>query len=114
MELMLAEETEVFGENLPPLPYVTFNIPHEINWDRTLTATVRSRLFTASTVAPSAGEFSKLGVKVPVVISVRSKEPNAFDNSNTGILGSNSTRGMNICPLSAFVLLCVSSILESG
>jgi hypothetical protein len=99
---------------MSPLPLLQLHIPHEINWDRTLTAAVRGRRFTASTVEPPAGEFSKFGVKEPVTMVVRSKELNAFANSNAGIVGSNPTRGMNICQLSVFVLLCVSSVLGLG
>jgi hypothetical protein len=37
----------------------------------------------------------------------RSEAGNVFPRSNTGIVGSNPTRGMDVCVSSVFVLLCV-------
>jgi hypothetical protein len=39
---------------------------------------------------------------------------NVFVHSNTGIVGSNPTGGMDVCLRSVFVLSCVGSGLESG
>jgi hypothetical protein len=43
----LAEETKVFGENLPTVPLCPLKIPHHLTWDRTRVATVGSRRLTA-------------------------------------------------------------------
>jgi formate hydrogenlyase subunit 3/multisubunit Na+/H+ antiporter MnhD subunit len=37
-----------------------------------------------------------------------------FDRSNTGVVGSNPTRGMDVCVYSVFVLACVGSGLATG
>jgi hypothetical protein len=44
----------------------------------------------------------------------QSKARNVFARSNIGIMGSNPTRGMDVCVYSAFVLSCVGSNLMSG
>jgi hypothetical protein len=43
-----------------------------------------------------------------------SKTRNAIDYSNTGIVGSNPTRGMSVCVLSIFVLSCAGRGLATG
>jgi hypothetical protein len=40
-------------------------------------------------------------------LAARSKAWTAFARSNTGVMGSNSTRGMDVCVYSVFVLSCV-------
>jgi hypothetical protein len=41
---------------------------------------------------------------VPVPVAERSEERTVFGRSNTGIVGSNPTRGMDVCP--RFSVLC--------
>jgi hypothetical protein len=41
----------------------------------------------------------------PVPMAARSNARTVFDRSNTGVLGSNSARGMDMCPC-FFVLCC--------
>jgi hypothetical protein len=41
---------------------------------------------------------------LPVPMAERSKAPTVFGRSNTGIMGSNPTRGMDVCP--RFSMLC--------
>jgi hypothetical protein len=52
----------------------------------------------------------------PIAVATRSKELNVFARSNTEILGSNLTKGMDVslCAYSAFVLSCVCSVLATG
>jgi hypothetical protein len=47
-------------------------------------------------------------------VSARSKAWTVFAHSNTGVVGSNPTRGMNVCIYSFFVLSCVGSSLAAG
>jgi hypothetical protein len=48
--------------------------------------------------------FFLLGFVLPASVAARSKSPTVFDRSKTGIMGSNSTRGMDVCP--CFSVLC--------
>jgi hypothetical protein len=41
---------------------------------------------------------------VPVTVDARSKASSVFARSNAGIVGSNPTRGMDVCVYSMFVL----------
>jgi hypothetical protein len=50
----------------------------------------------------------------PVTVAAQSKALNVFARSNTGIVGSNPARGMNVCVYSVFVLSCVGSGLTTG
>jgi hypothetical protein len=50
----------------------------------------------------------------PVTVAARSKAWNVFARLNTGIVGSNPARGMDVCVYSVFVLSCVSSGLATG
>jgi hypothetical protein len=47
VELRLARETEVLGENLPPVPLRPPQIPHDLTRARTRAAAVGSRRLTA-------------------------------------------------------------------
>jgi hypothetical protein len=49
-----------------------------------------------------------------IIVAARSKARNVFARSNTGIVASNPTRGIDICVYSVFVLSCVRSGLEDG
>jgi hypothetical protein len=40
-------------------------------------------------------------------MAARSKARNVFDRTDTGIVGSNSTRGVDVSVYSVFVLFCV-------
>jgi hypothetical protein len=40
-------------------------------------------------------------------VAARYRAWNAFARSNTGIVGSNPTRSMDVCVYSVFVLFCV-------
>jgi hypothetical protein len=53
---------------------------------------------------------------LPTPVAARSKAWNVFVRSNTGILGSNPTRGMNVCVRLFYVcvVLCVGSGLAMG
>jgi hypothetical protein len=42
---------------------------------------------------------------IPVTVAARSNALNVFVRSNTGIVGSNPTRGMDVCP--RFFCVCV-------
>jgi hypothetical protein len=50
----------------------------------------------------------------PVTVAARSKAWNFFARMNTGIVGSNPARGMNVCVYSVFVLSYVGSGLATG
>jgi hypothetical protein len=50
----------------------------------------------------------------PVPMAARSKARTVFDRSNTGIAGSNPTRGMDVCPRFSVLLSCVRRGLTSG
>jgi hypothetical protein len=54
--------------------------------------------------------------KEPITVIARSKACNVFARSNTGIVGSNPTQGMDVCVLLFFVcvVLCVGSSLAMG
>jgi hypothetical protein len=59
--------------------------------------------------------FMKLGMyNVPIAVAAPSKAWIAFACSNTWIVCSNPTRGMDVCVYSVFVLFCVSSGLATG
>jgi hypothetical protein len=47
-------------------------------------------------------------------VATRSKAWNVFARLNTGIVGSNPARGMDVCVYSVFVLSCVVSGLATG
>jgi hypothetical protein len=42
--------------------------------------------------------------KEPITVAARSNAWNVFARSNTGIVGSNPTQGMDVCVYSVFVL----------
>jgi hypothetical protein len=48
-------------------------------------------------------------VKEPITVTARSKAWDVFTRSNTGIVGSNPTQGMDVCVYSVFVLSFVGS-----
>jgi hypothetical protein len=52
----------------------------------------------------------------PITVAARSKACTVFARSNTGIVGSNPTRGTNVCVLlyCVCVVLCVGSGLAKG
>jgi hypothetical protein len=50
----------------------------------------------------------------PVTVAARSKAWHVFVRLNTGIVGSNSARGMDVCVYPVFVLSCVGSGLATG
>jgi hypothetical protein len=47
------------------------------------------------------------GDQLPITVATRSKTRTVFAHSDTGIMGSNPTRGMDVCIYSVFVLSCV-------
>jgi hypothetical protein len=49
----------------------------------------------------------------PVTVAARSKARNVFARLNTGIVGLNPARGMDVCVYSALVLSCVGSGLAT-
>jgi hypothetical protein len=52
--------------------------------------------------------FTKINNFMPVPLAELSKARAVFGRSNTGIVGSNPPRGMDVCPLfSEFMLSCV-------
>jgi hypothetical protein len=53
--------------------------------------------------------FLKVQVNVPITVAARSKAWTVFARSNTGIVGSNHTQGMDVCVCvySVFLLSCV-------
>jgi hypothetical protein len=53
---------------------------------------------------PMLGIFSRPCNTLPITVAARSKAWIAFACSNAGIVGSNPTRGMNVCVYSLFVL----------
>jgi hypothetical protein len=50
----------------------------------------------------------------PVKVAARSKAWNVFARLNTGIVGSNPARDIDVCVYSVFVLSCVGSRLATG
>jgi hypothetical protein len=48
--------------------------------------------------------FDILSPPLPVPVAARSNARTVFDRSNTGIVGSNRDRGMDVCP--RFSILC--------
>jgi hypothetical protein len=54
--------------------------------------------------------------QLPITVAARSKAWTVFARSNTGIVGSNLTRGMDVCVrvFCVFVVLCVGSGLATG
>jgi hypothetical protein len=57
-----------------------------------------------------------LSMREPITVAARSKAWTVFSHSNTGIVGSNSTQGTDVC-LRLFcvcVVLCVGSGLATG
>jgi hypothetical protein len=53
---------------------------------------------------------------MPIIVAARSQAWTIFAHSNTGVVGSNSTRGMNICVhvFCVCVVLCAGSGLATG
>jgi hypothetical protein len=47
-----------------------------------------------------------LNEQMPIPMTAQSKARTVFDRSNTGIVGSNPARGMDVCP--RFSMLCCS------
>jgi hypothetical protein len=47
---------------------------------------------------------------VPITVAARSKAGSVFARLNTGIVGSNTTQGMDVC----FRLFCVCALLYAG
>jgi hypothetical protein len=59
--------------------------------------------------------FTTILLTVPVPVVVRFKARTVFDRSNTGIVGSNPARGMDVCPRFFWVMLfCVDTGLALG
>jgi hypothetical protein len=57
------------------------------------------------------GEFSSHSeLQMPISVATRSQEWTIFSRSNTGFMGSNPTRGMDVC----VPLFCVSVVLWVG
>jgi hypothetical protein len=58
--------------------------------------------------------YSKLILKLPITVAARSKA--VFARSDAGIVGSNPTRGMDlcVCAYSVFVLFCIGSGLSTS
>jgi hypothetical protein len=44
-------------------------------------------------------------MNTPITVTARTKACTIFDRQNTGIVGSNPTRGMDVCPR-VYVLCC--------
>jgi hypothetical protein len=55
-------------------------------------------------------------LKRPITVAAESKAWTVLAISNTGIVGSNPTRGMDVCVrlFCVYVVLCVGSSLERG
>jgi hypothetical protein len=55
-------------------------------------------------------------IRKPITVAARSKAWNVFVRSNPGIMGSNPTRGMDVCVRLFCVcdVLCASSVLATG
>jgi hypothetical protein len=51
---------------------------------------------------------------MPVPVAERSKASTVFGHSNTGIVGLNSSRDMDVCPRFCVVLPCVGRGLALG
>jgi hypothetical protein len=51
---------------------------------------------------------------LPVTVAALSKAWNVFARLNTGIVGSNPAKGMDVCVYSVFVLSCVGSGFATG
>jgi hypothetical protein len=53
---------------------------------------------------------------MPIILAVRSTARTVSAHSNAGIVGSNSSQGMDVCVrlVSVCVVLCVGSSLETG
>jgi hypothetical protein len=50
----------------------------------------------------------------PITAAARTKSRNVFARSNTAIMGSNSTQGMNVYVYSVYALSCVGSGFAKG
>jgi hypothetical protein len=61
-------------------------------------------------------DFREANVSVPITVATRSRAWTVFAHSNTGIMGSNPTRGIEVCLplLCVCVVLCVDSGLTTG
>jgi hypothetical protein len=55
-------------------------------------------------------KFWSCWAHLPITVAARSKAWTVFSRSNTGIMGSNPTRGMDVCVL----LFCVCVVLRVG
>jgi hypothetical protein len=73
---------------------------------------------TAITVARhlQSGNIGNLIILKPITVVAQSKACAVFASSNTGVLGSTPTRGMNVSLrlFCVFVVLCVGSGLANG
>jgi hypothetical protein len=56
----------------------------------------------------------KLILEKPITVAAPSKARNAFTRSNIGIVGSNPTRGMDVCVHSVSVLSYAGNRLATG
>jgi hypothetical protein len=64
----------------------------------------KSPSWEANTYSSSQEIFNILNLRLYNLVVVRSKARMVLNPSNTGILGSNPTRGMDVCP--RFSVLC--------
>jgi hypothetical protein len=51
---------------------------------------------------------------MPIIVAALSQTRNVFASTNTGILGSNPTRSIDVCDYSVFVLSCVDIDFVTG
>jgi hypothetical protein len=53
---------------------------------------------------------------MPITMAARSKARNVFARFSTGVMGSNSSRGMNVfvCSFYVFVLCCIDRGIATG
>jgi hypothetical protein len=64
----------------------------------------------------AARRFMRVVCRLAITVAARSKAWTVFARSDTGVMGSNPTRGMDICVrlFCACVVLCVGSGLATG
>jgi hypothetical protein len=73
-----------------------------------------SRFFLIITLTRDRLRILRILNLLSVTVAARSKARNVFPHSNTGIMCSNPTSGMNIWDFSVFVLFCIGSGLATG
>jgi hypothetical protein len=74
----------------------------------------KNNLYVKKPVSRRRNLFGSPNIKMPITETSRSKAWTVFARSNTGIVGSNPTQGMDVCVYSVFVLSCVGSGLPTG